>query len=128
MILRLLGIPETPLNQFVFLTTAGLILYFTLSGLSYLIFFVLGRKRFHPTYTPDAQANKTAMKWGVIGTLGNALLMMPFHVLIANGYSQIYWDVGDYGWGWLLASIVLYVAFTETCIYWTHRWLHTDFG
>ena len=128
MILRLLGIPETPLNQYVFLTIAGLTLYFTLSGISYLIFFVWGRKRFHPTYLPDQAANRSAMKWGVIGTIGNVVLMMPFHILIANGHSQIYWDIGEYGWGWLIASFVLYLVFTETCIYWAHRWLHTDKG
>ncbi|AKF07388.1 sterol desaturase family protein [Sandaracinus amylolyticus] len=128
MILRLLGIPETPLNQFVFLTVAGLTLYFTLSGLSYLIFFVWGKERFHPTYLPDQQANRNAQKWGVIGTIGNVVLMMPFHILIASGHSQIYWDIGEYGWGWLIASFFLYLVFTETCIYWAHRWLHTDRG
>ncbi len=128
MILRLLDVPETPLNQFVFLTISGLTLYFTLSGISYLIFFVWGRKRFHPTYVPDPAANRSAMKWGVIGTLGNVLLMMPFHLLIAHGHSKIYWDVADYGWGWLIASFALYLIFTETCIYWIHRWLHTDFA
>jgi lathosterol oxidase len=65
------------------------------------------------------------MKWGVLGVLGNAAFMMPFQVLMALGYSQVYWDVDDYGWGWLVASSVLYFAFTETCIYWVHRWLHT---
>ncbi len=127
MFLRLLGIEETPLNQFLYLTVAGLIIYFTLSGLSYLLFFVWGKKRFHPTYTPDPAANREAMKWGVIGTIGNVLMMMPFHLLIANGYSRVYWDVADYGWGWLCLSFVLYITFTETCIYWIHRALHTDF-
>lgn len=130
MIARLLGldIPQDPLSQFLFLTISGLGVYFALSGLSYLIFFVWGRERFHPTYVSDPAANKAAMKWGVIGTIGNVVLMMPFHWLIASGHSQIYWDVGEHGWPYLAVSFVAYIAFTETCIYWAHRWLHTDFG
>jgi Delta7-sterol 5-desaturase len=127
MILRLLGLPETPVNQFVALVIGGLTMYFTLSGLSYLIFFVWGKKRFHPTYVVDEPAVRSAQKWGVYGILGNAVLTMPFHWAIANGYSQVYWDVGEHGWPWMVISLVLYLAFTETCIYWIHRWLHGDF-
>ncbi len=125
--MHLLALPETPLNTFLVLTIGGLALYFGLSGLSYLIFFVWGKKRFHPTYEADPAANKQAMKWGVFGTLGNVMLTAPIHLLIANGYSQVYWDVSDYGWGWLAGSLVVYLMFTETCIYWIHRALHGDF-
>lgn len=130
MITRLLGLdlPDTALAQFLFLTISGLTIYFALSGLSYLIFFVWGKKRFHPTYVADPEANRGAIKWGVLGTIGNVVLMMPFHWLIANGHSQIYWDVDDFGWPWLVVSFAIYIAFTETCIYWVHRWLHTRVG
>jgi lathosterol oxidase len=120
------GIKETPLNQFVSLMIGGLTTYFCVSGLSYLIFFVWGRKRFHPTYQPNPAENRTAIKWGVIGSIGNIVLVMPF-LLMQKSYSKVYWDVRDHGFCWLIASFFLYLAFTETCIYWTHRALHTDF-
>jgi lathosterol oxidase len=125
---RVFGFDESPLAQFLFLVFGGLVIYFVLSGASYLLFFVVGKRYFHPTYQPDPKANRGAIKWGVLGTLGNALLMMPFQLLVANGYSRIYWDVDEHGWPWLIFSFVLYITFTETCIYWIHRWLHTDFG
>jgi lathosterol oxidase len=122
---QLLGLDDTPLLQLVGLVGGGLLFYFLVSGLSYGLFFVWGRDRFHPNYVPDPAANREAMKWGAIGVLGNAVLMLPFQILMAAGYSQVYYDVSDHGWAWFAASSLLYVAFTETCIYWVHRSLHT---
>lgn len=125
MILEIFNLPETPFNQFISLAIGGLTFYFGMSGISYLIFFVWGRKRFHPTYQPNSAEIRAAWKWGTIGTIGNVILMLPFHWAIAHGYSRVYWDTSDYGLPWLIASFVLYICFTETCIYWVHRWLHT---
>ena len=69
MILRLLGLPETPTNLFLLLVFGGMFFYFALSGISYLIFFVWGRERFHPTYTAKPEEIRAQMKWGV----GNVL-------------------------------------------------------
>lgn len=119
-----LHVPADPWSQFLFLAVAGLTLYFALSGLSYLVFFVWGRRRFHPDYLPDRRANRRAILLAVAGTVGNVVLMLPLHWLIAHGHSRIYWDVSEHGWAWLAVSFVLYLAFTETCIYWIHRGLH----
>jgi lathosterol oxidase len=127
MILHLLGLPETPLNQFLVLTIGGFFLYFFFSGISYLIFFVWGRKRFHPTYKADPAAIRKAIKWATYGILGNVVLTMPLHWLVAHGWGRVYWHVSDYGVGWMFASFFLYLTFTETCIYWIHRSLHGDF-
>ncbi len=126
MIAHLLGLPSTPLVSFLVLSISGLSLYFGLSGLSYLVFFVLGRRRFHPAYVAEGRANRRAMRLGAIGTLGNAVLVLPFYLLIAEGKSKIYWNVAEHGVPYLVLSVFLYLAFTETCIYWIHRWLHTD--
>jgi lathosterol oxidase len=129
MFLRLVGIPETPTNLFLLLVFGGMFFYFSLSGLSYLIFFVWGKKRFHPTYEADKATIHEQMRWGVYGVLGNAVLTAPLHWLIANGYSRAYWDLSETHWGmpalvFFPVSILLYLAFTETWIYWVHRWLH----
>jgi lathosterol oxidase len=128
MLLELLGLETTPFNQFISLAVGGVGFYFLISGLSYLIFFVWGKKRFHPDYAENKEELRHQMKWGVIGVIGNAALMLPLTYMMATGHSQAYFDVSERGWPYLIGSIVVYVAFTETCIYWTHRWLHTDFG
>jgi lathosterol oxidase len=129
MILRLLGLPETPTNLFLFFVFGGIATYFSVSGLSYLIFFVWGRKRFHPTYVPKWDVLRDQMKWGIYGTVGNAVLTAPIHWLVANNYSQAYWDISEAHWGlpgpaYFVVSVVIYLTFTETWIYWVHRWLH----
>ena len=90
MIMEIFGLPGTPANQFFSLVLGGLVFYFGMSGLSYLIFFVWGRKKFHPSYQPNEPELRAAYKWGVLGVLGNAFLMVPFHLAIAHGYSRVY--------------------------------------
>eukprot|EP00817_Percolomonadidae_sp_ATCC50343_P004926 CAMPEP_0117418908 /NCGR_PEP_ID=MMETSP0758-20121206/592_1 /TAXON_ID=63605 /ORGANISM="Percolomonas cosmopolitus, Strain AE-1 (ATCC 50343)" /LENGTH=188 /DNA_ID=CAMNT_0005199687 /DNA_START=322 /DNA_END=885 /DNA_ORIENTATION=+ len=36
----------------------------------------------------------------------------------------MYYRVDDYGWPYLLISIVILIGIVETGAYWTHRWLH----
>jgi Delta7-sterol 5-desaturase len=106
------------------LTLGGIAIYFALSGLSYFIVFVLGRRRFHPSYVGDPAKNRQAMRLSVVGVAGNITLSMPFHGLIAAGYSRLYWDPSHHGVPWLVASALLYIAFVDTMIYWVHRAMH----
>ena len=53
----------------------------------------------------------------------------PFELLVEQGYTKIYWetpardDLG--GWFYLLVgSPLLFLAFSDTCVYWIHRMLH----
>lgn len=127
MLIKLLGIDDNPLAIFLVLTTGGLLTYFLVSGLNYLIFFVWLRKRVHPNYVADPVENRKARFWGTMSILGNAVLTMPLHFALAHGWGKLYWDIDDYGWGWLFGSLVIYLVVTETMIYWIHRILHTDF-
>jgi hypothetical protein len=47
---------------------------------------------------------------------GNAVFLAPIMVLVIRGSSQAYYNVGDYGWGYLLFSGFALVVFTETAI------------
>ncbi|MBW2719598.1 MAG: sterol desaturase family protein [Deltaproteobacteria bacterium] len=67
---------------------------------------------------------KSALKWVIIGIVGNGALMLPIHLLIAKNYSQMYYDVSDHGWAWIFGQVVLLLIFTETLIYWTHYAFH----
>jgi len=40
------------------------------------------------------------------------------------GYSKLYDGLDTYGYFYLLASVPLFLLFTDYCIYWVHRWLH----
>ena len=124
MLAYLFDLPNEPLIVFATLSIGALALFFVLAGLSYLIFFVLKKDRFHPSYVPDEAENRSAIKWSIIGIIGNAVLVAPIHYVIANGHSKLYFSVSDHGWGYLFASVVIMLVFSETCIYWVHRALH----
>lgn len=121
-----LGLPDHPLAVFVALTVFGYLYFLLLAGTSYLLFFVWKRGIFHPTYRADRAEIRRSLKWSFYSVSGNVVLMMPVHLLIAGGYSKIYWDIDDYGWPWLLGQTVLILIVTETLIYWIHRALHSD--
>lgn len=127
MLAHLLGLPEHPMVTFLTLSIGGLIAFFALASISYGFFFVWQRKRFHPEFEADPESNRLAMFWSVISVFGNAALIAPIHWLVATGHGRVYWDVSEYGWGWLIASVLLMLITTETLIYWIHRALHGNF-
>ena len=50
----------------------------------------------------------------------------PFELLVESGKTKIYWDLNEHG-GKLYAFVIapiMFVAFSDTCIYWIHRGLH----
>jgi lathosterol oxidase len=106
------------------LFAGGWLLYVTLAGLSYLVFFRWGKRRFHARYTPDEAENKKAIRWALVSLAGNAALTAPFHLAIVRGHTRVYFDVTERGFAWFVTSIALYLVVTETLIYWIHRALH----
>lgn len=126
MLAELLGLPTHPLTTFFGLAIGGMLLYGALSTLSYFYFFRWRKERYHPGYEEDPVQIKRALKWSAISLLGNAILTTPFHLAVAYGWSEVYWDIDDqpWGWGWVLVSMGIYLIVTETMIYWVHRALH----
>lgn len=40
------------------------------------------------------------------------------------GYTQVYWHVGEHGWGWFWGSVVCAMFLHDCYFYWTHRAMH----
>lgn len=116
-----------PLSTFIELTVGGYAFYLVTAIAFYLVFFVWKRRRFTPGFTPDWATNRRALRLALASIAGNAVLTTPIHLLLAHGYGKIYGDVGDYGWGWLVVSVLLLLVVTETLVYWAHRVLHVRF-
>jgi lathosterol oxidase len=123
---QLLGLPEHPFFIFLTISVGGLLLFFTLAGVSYRLFFI--DSRFHPDFDPADPANRRevreGIKWSIIAVFSQAALVAPIHYLLATGHGRLYTDVADYGWAWLLASPLVVLLVSETTIYWVHRGLH----
>jgi Delta7-sterol 5-desaturase len=53
-----------------------------------------------------------------------ALQFLPIAFAIPAGWTQLYFDVDEHGWTYLLVSFLFALAVHDTYFYWTHRWMH----
>ncbi|ORC89145.1 putative lathosterol oxidase [Trypanosoma theileri] len=113
------------------LASGGVMLYLTFASLSTFIFFF----EFEATYFPRTipKDGHKAELWrqikheifiSVLSIPFIAVLMAPAAVLVHRGYSRMYYNVEDYGWGYLFFSVLLFFSFTDCLVYWFHRGLH----
>ncbi|MEZ5301757.1 MAG: sterol desaturase family protein [Verrucomicrobiales bacterium] len=61
----------------------------------------------------------SALTLAIFGLVGGATLWAA-----KEGYTQMYWKVGDRGWPWFWASIALTILLHDAYFYWTHRLMH----
>lgn len=115
----------SPSETFLGLALAALGIYAVLGVGSYFVFFVWGRQRFHPGYTPPAGENRRAVLLSLANVVGGAALVLPMHLLVASGKTRVYFSVAEHGLSWLVVSAVLLLVTAETLVYWVHRALHT---
>jgi Delta7-sterol 5-desaturase len=120
-------------QMFVFwliLATGGILMYLSFASLSYNIYFRRLKRQFFPkTIDPDntAELRKQAIHEIWIATCSipfMAVLMMPAAVFSHRGYSKVYYNISDYGWGYFFLSPILFFAFTDFMVYCFHRGLH----
>lgn len=57
-----------------------------------------------------------------IGIFGVVTVALVFAVM--SGWTRMYANVGDYGWGWLVASVGVMVLMHDAYFYFTHRLMH----
>lgn len=121
------------------ITLPGIAVYFISSGILYYYFYKYHSHKYFPEGSLDKSGRELGvklkgktlrgqiweeMKLSVITVTAGGPLGGFFQTLMNRGYSRVYYDINDYGWGYFFLSIVIFVAFTETCVYWIHRWLH----
>ncbi len=60
--------------------------------------------------------------------IGLGVYLIPFVTLIylkkEFGYSQMYTDIAEYGYGYIALTVFIFIVFTDTYSYWTHRLQH----
>jgi sterol desaturase/sphingolipid hydroxylase (fatty acid hydroxylase superfamily) len=98
------------------------------AGLLWLGFYVLFRRaalhrkvvrRVPPRWQLGQEAAASLRSLLVFG-----LVALGIRLAARSGYTRIYWQVGEYGWGWFVASIAVAVLVHDAYFYWTHRLLH----
>jgi len=109
------------LSIFVLITIGAYILYFLVSMFSYYIMYdrrLLQHKRF----LPDQIRREIFVACASLPFM--ALPTTFLFVAEVRGHSQLYNNIEDYGWKYLVFSFFLFLFFTDMCIYWIHRGLH----
>jgi Delta7-sterol 5-desaturase len=111
---------------FLVLLVGGWLYYLVLACTSYFVLFVWKRARFHPGQTEDRAELHSAIGWSFVSIAGNVTLMMPVHLAIVGGHTQVYSELDAYPLWWLPMQLVCMLVVTETLVYWVHRALHSD--
>ncbi|WVR03072.1 hypothetical protein IAU60_000061 [Kwoniella sp. DSM 27419] len=96
-------------------------LYFLFCSISY-FFFYDRRLEHHPKFLKN-QIRKE-IKSSLIAAPVIDLMTLPWFVGEVRGHSKLYEDVGQYGWGYLVLSLFMFLFFTDFAIYWIHRLEH----
>ncbi|KZT01554.1 uncharacterized protein LAESUDRAFT_663717 [Laetiporus sulphureus 93-53] len=114
-------IPRQLISLFV-VTLIGIhILYFVFAWLSYKYIFNHEMMK-HPKFLKDqvkAEIHHSLQAFPLM-----TLFTLPWFEAEVMGYSKLYDNVDEYGWGYLLFSVFWFLVFTDFGIYWIHRWEH----
>ncbi|KAL5486200.1 ERG3 [Sanghuangporus weigelae] len=107
------------------LTMIGIhVLYFFFAGFSYYFMFNHDMMR-HPRFLKNQVRQEIHLSLRAFP--GMMALTIPFFQAEVMGFSKLYKDPKEYGWGYFFFSILWFLLFTDFCIYWAHRWLHIPF-
>ncbi|KZT67405.1 fatty acid hydroxylase [Daedalea quercina L-15889] len=114
-------IPRQIISLFL-LTWIGIhFLYFIFAWLSYKYIFNHEMMK-HPRFLKDQV--KLEIQLSLKAFPGMTALTLPWFMGEVRGYSKLYDNVDEYGWGYFAFSIVWFLVFTDFGIYWIHRWEH----
>ncbi|PPR03075.1 hypothetical protein CVT24_012388 [Panaeolus cyanescens] len=97
------------------------VLYFLFAGLSYYFIFNHEMMR-HPRFLKNQVKLEIQSSLQAFPVM--TLLTLPIFQAEVMGYTRLYDGVDTYGYFYLVASVPLFLLFTDYCIYWIHRWLH----
>lgn len=114
--------------MWVFLTVFTYALYFTLCPLAYWWHFVRKDKdgknnaRWTGREGKDQVKNEIVLSTWSIAVM--TFMIAPFELMVEAGWTKLYWDVDKYGKAYFFLTPLLFLVFSDTCIYWIHRGLH----
>ena len=102
--------------------------YFLAAGLVYLIFWILGKKRWHhriiqkkfPKLSKVWFEFRYSMSTVIIFSLNGVVI----YQLILADLTTLYTDVSEYGWWYLIVSFWLMILIHDAYFYWSHRLMH----
>ena len=120
--------PLVFLTTFLGLTFIVALRYFAVAGLfHYLLLGKNGPKisaRHLAKSRPKDSAMAQEIRWSIISSF---IYAFPATLVIAiwqDGGTQLYTNMGDFGWAYIPVSVLIVLFLHDTYFYWTHRWMH----
>lgn len=102
--------------------------YFIAASSAYLIFWIIFRKRWQHRMVqqkwPKADRKWSEFKYSMSTVVVFSLVGFSIVQLKLMGYTKLYDDISEYGWTWLVISVLIMFVAHDTYYYWIHRWMH----
>lgn len=102
--------------------------YLIPAGLTYFLFYVLKKNQWKTKRIQDRYPKKKSVNREIKCSL-RAILFFAFYTTLLNffivtGKTKVYYSINDYGIGYLILSVILFILIQDTYFYWTHRFMH----
>ena len=102
--------------------------YFLLAGIAYFIFYVWKQKK----YSKIKIQNKIPTRYRISNEILFSMITISIYGCVSGlvfkaekmGITKIYFDIKNYGYLYLIISIVLMIFIHDAYFYWTHRFMH----
>lgn len=102
--------------------------YASTAGLAFIIFYILWKQSFThikiQTKFPNTQRIWHEIQHSALTAMVFALLGIGIYFMRLAGWTEIYLDVNEYGWGYFAFSVVFLIVLHDTYFYWMHRLMH----
>lgn len=115
-------------HRFVKTASAVGLRYVLVAGLAWILAYRLFRTRWAyrkilPRF-PEASEVRRELLYSFVAILLFGLIAAATISAARRGWTRMYFEVSDHGWGWFVVSIVLALLVHDTYFYWTHRLMH----
>ena len=115
---------------YLMLCVGGGLFYLFFAGLSFWYSFIFNKERMFPSTLDQKDLWKQVrieITIALTSVWKMAFLMWPGSFFSHRGYSKIYkdWPTDFNGWFYFAFSAVAFILFTDMCVYWAHRGLHS---
>ncbi|MDW3210156.1 MAG: sterol desaturase family protein [Reichenbachiella sp.] len=102
--------------------------YFIFASGSYLLIWVILKKPLEHLIIqkklPSLKRKLSEFAYSMSTVLVFSIFGTFIHYSKRNGGTQIYQDVAQHGWLWVIISIAIMILFHDFYFYWTHKWMH----
>lgn len=115
-------------NSWIASVTVFILRYFLIAGIAFFIFYIWRKKQLShlkiQKKLPEPKQVINEIIFSILTLLiySGSLLIMLFW--FKKGVTKIYLDINDYGFYYLISSVILMIFLHDTYFYWTHKLMH----